>query len=153
MYVKIEPSGCCERKGLVQVRLAMYLGSKDYGYDRCYVTVPVFPEKGYTGKVNEMGQPADMDDYKKWVGGLPTQKVLTPFHNHFIYVESSATEKEIMDLAEAYLEEAYIKWASDEKIDCVNYGVTFKAQVTETQKAACLSAVDTIKAIKAERSA
>lgn len=33
-YVKIEPTGCTERKGMVQVRLSMYLESGDYGYNK-----------------------------------------------------------------------------------------------------------------------
>ena len=51
MRVKVEPSGCCERKGLVQVRFSMYLEPEDYGYDKHYVQVLIIPEGGYTGKV------------------------------------------------------------------------------------------------------
>ncbi len=40
-YVKIEPSGCCERHGLAQVRLAMYLEETDYAYERHHIYVPI----------------------------------------------------------------------------------------------------------------
>ena len=34
MRVKVESSGCCERNGLVQVRLCLHLDVGDYGYER-----------------------------------------------------------------------------------------------------------------------
>jgi hypothetical protein len=94
MYVKIEPSGVCERKGMVQVRYCMYLESGDYGYDKHYVEVPVIPEGGYPGKVDEMGRPIDSTDYQKWIDGLSKVWQNNPFHNHFVYVEPTATDKE-----------------------------------------------------------
>ena len=121
MYVKVESSGVCERKGLVQVRFSFYLDEKDYGYEKHHVRIPIIPEGGYPGKVNEMGAPSDEKDYQKWVNSLPKEWVNNPFHNHFIYVSPETPDDEIMDLGEAYLEEAYIKWACEERIDCKNY--------------------------------
>uniref|UniRef100_A0A6M3KFC0 Uncharacterized protein n=1 Tax=viral metagenome TaxID=1070528 RepID=A0A6M3KFC0_9ZZZZ len=50
MFVKIEPSGCCERKGLVQVRFSFYLEDGDYGYERHHVQVSGFSKDTYKGR-------------------------------------------------------------------------------------------------------
>ena len=110
MFVKIEPSGCCERKGLVQIRLSMYLDEGDYGYDKHYIQVPVMPSEGYLGKVGERGQPADIDDYNRWIGSLPKIWQLNPFHNHFIYVEPEVSDEEIMAQMEFHLPNFYEAW-------------------------------------------
>ena len=125
MYAKIEGSGCCERKGLVQIRLCFYLDKDDYGYEKHHIQVPDFTDAKYDGKVDELGNPVDMVDYQKWVDSLPKAWQNNPFHNHFIYIEPDTSEKEIMALTEAYLHEAGVKWSCDEKIDCKNYGVDF----------------------------
>lgn len=79
MYVRVEPTGCCERKGMVQVRFCFYLDEGDAGYAKCRVK---------DGEVT----------------------VSNPFHNHFIYVEPTATNKEILDIGEVFLKEAYGYW-------------------------------------------
>ena len=38
MYFEIEPSGCCERNGMVQVRYSFYLDMEDEGYDKTLYT-------------------------------------------------------------------------------------------------------------------
>ena len=124
-YVRIEPSGCCERKGLVQVRFCMYLESDDYGYEKHYVSVPDMSGKEYTGKRDPTGDPVDSTDYKKWLDSLPKIVQNNPFHNHFIYVEPKTSDKEIMDIGRVFLEEAYIKWTSGEPIDCQNPPMKF----------------------------
>lgn len=148
-YVKIEPSGCCEYKGLVQIRFCMYLEPKDYGYDRHHVTVPIIPEKGYEGKINNMGQPDDIDDYNKWIASLPATTQDNPFHNHFIYVTPDTTEKEIMDIGEAFLNEAYIKWGQDAKLDLNNDAMTIEKK--EAYSATIVDKVSSVKSITAER--
>lgn len=95
MYVKVEPSGCCERNGMVQVRLCFYLEPGDYGYEKHYVEID-----------------------GKWQ--------TNPFHNHFIYVEPNTTDTEIIDIGEAFLQEAYTKWATDSKLDLVNDALPFR---------------------------
>jgi hypothetical protein len=131
---------------MVQVRFCMYLESGDYGYERHYVEVPVIPEGGYPGKVDEAGRPVDLVDYQKWIDGLSKTWQNNPFHNHFVYVEPTATDKEILDLAEAYLHEAYTKWATDSKLDLVNH-VTFPQSVNTQRKADCIAKADAVKAI------
>jgi len=113
MYVKVEPSGCCEDKGLVRVRLDMFLDPEDYGYEKRYVQLPVIPAEGYRGEVDKIGMPADTKDYRAWKDSLPKVWQNNPFHSHFIYVEFDTTDKEIMDIGEAFLHECYIKWALD----------------------------------------
>ncbi|KKL44422.1 hypothetical protein LCGC14_2365810, partial [marine sediment metagenome] len=125
MYIKIEPSGCTERRGLVQIRFAMYLEPSDYGYNKHHIRVPVIPEGGYTGELDAEGMPVDSDAYNAWVESLPKVWQNNPFHNHFIYVEPLTTDKVIMDIGEAFLNEAYIKWASEEKLDLKNSRVEY----------------------------
>lgn len=135
MFVRVEPSGCRERKGLVQIRFCMYLDEGDYGYDVHHVQVPVIPEEGYTGKVNEFGTPVDMKHYQEWLDSLPKMWQTNPFHNHFIYVEPEITDETIMDMGQAFLEEAYIKWASNEKLDLKNPTVKFHPNKPEAIEA------------------
>ena len=125
MFVKVEPTGCCERKGMVQIRFCMYLEPSDYGYEKHYVQVPIIPEGGYPGEVDEMGNPIDIEDYNKWLDTLPKAWQTNPFHNHFIYVEPDISDEDIMDIGEAFLHEAYIKWACEQRLDPINPSVKF----------------------------
>jgi hypothetical protein len=137
MYVKIEPSGCCERKGMVQIRLAMYLDLGDYGYDKRYLQLPVIPKDGYPGKVDARGNPINQKDFDIWLSSLPKVWRNTDFHNHFIQVEPTTTDEEIKEIAQAYLEESYVKWAQDldlgsEEYQPRNYSVIFPHNVTKS---------------------
>ena len=153
MYVKVEPSGCCERKGMVQVRFCMYLDGKDYGYDKHHIQVPVIPKEGYPGKVDDTGMPLDIKDFNEWLDSLPKVWQNNPFHNHFIQVEPDTTDKTIMDIAEAFLHEAYIKWACEEKLDLVNDALPFKkpSVIDDARIAACETRVQSVKVIVTER--
>ena len=126
MFVKVEPSGCCERRGMVQVRLSMYLDEGDYGYEKHHIQVPVIPEGGYPGKWDAEGSPVDTKDFDKWLKKLPKVWQNNPFHNHFIQVEPDTTDEEIMDIAEAFLHEAGIKWSTNSKLDLVNDSLPFR---------------------------
>ena len=148
MFVKVEPSGCCERKGLCQIRFSMYLDPGDVGYEKRYIQVPVVPPEGYQGKVDAKRAALDGDDYNAWVKGLPKMWQNTPFHDHFIYVEPETSDGEIMDIGKAFLQEAYIKWASDEKIDLKNPRVKFP---TYFKRAKIEAKVQHLKATNLER--
>ena len=39
MYIKVEPTGCCERKGYVQARLCFYFDPEDARYNEHFVEV------------------------------------------------------------------------------------------------------------------
>ncbi len=116
MRVQIEPSGCTERKGLVQVRFAMYLDPGDYGYDVHHVQVP---ERALTQE--------ELDD-PGLAALVPLKWQTNPFHNHFIYVDPSTPDKEIMDIGEAFLYEAYDQWAHGEKPVPKNPPIRFPAR-------------------------
>ena len=137
MYIKVEPTGVCERKGLVQIRFCMYLDEGDYGYEKHHIQVPVVPKEGYRGKVDELGSPIDRENYQTWIDSLPKVWQTNPFHNHFIYVEPKTSDEEIMDIGEAFLHEAYIKWACEEKLDIKNppiqYPVSFDVVKVEAK--------------------
>jgi len=151
MYVKVEPSGCCERKGLVQIRFCMYLDEGDYGYNAHHVQVPVMPEEGYKGDVDGEGRPKDEKDYQKWIDSLPKIWQTNPFHNHFIYVEPDTTDDEIMDIGEAFLQEAYIKWAREEKLDLKNQPIKYPEFVNEERRQAVETKVIHLKETILER--
>ena len=151
MHVKVEPSGCCERKGLVQVRFCMYLDPEDYGYASHHIQMPVIPAEGYPGKVGTFGIPIDRDDYRKWVESLPKAWQNNPFHNHLIYVEPDATDKEIMNIGEAFLHEAYIKWACEQKLDLMNQPSEFPATITSARLSAIGTRVQSLKSTALER--
>lgn len=138
-YVVVEPSGTCENNGMVQIRLAMYLYPSDYGYEKQHVQVPVIPVGGYAGKRDSIGQPVDRNDYDKWISSLPKVWQDNPFHNHFIYVEPTMADEEIMNIGEAFLKEAYVKWSAGQPLDLKNAAVAFP----EIVDGARLSAVNT----------
>ncbi len=119
MIVKIEKSGCCERKGLVQIRFCMYLEPGDFGYERHRVQVL---ESGavYTGKRDTLGMPLDIADYISWRDTQVKVWQTNPFHNHFIYAKHDIDPETIIDIGEAFLQEAYIKWACEEKLNLLN---------------------------------
>ena len=138
MYVRVEPSGCDERKGLIQVRFAMHLEPVDYGYDKHYVQVP---EREYTQM--EIEEPALRELVPKvWQNN--------PFHNHFVYVEPDITERELMDISESFLNEAYIKWATDSVLDLVNPQV-ISAELDVARQNEITAKLKQIKKIKLER--
>ena len=138
MIIKVEPSGCCERKGMVQIRFGAYLDEGDYGYDKHHVQVP---ERALTEE--EIADPELAAKVKKvWQNN--------PFHNHFIYVEPDTTDGEIMNIGEAFLHEAYIKWACEQKLDLENPPVKFY-EVDKTRLKACEAKVQHLKETKLER--
>lgn len=158
MYVKIEPSGCSERRGMVQVRFAMYLDPEDYGYERHHIQVPDSTGATYAGKLDKEGNPIDTTDHQKWIDGLPKVWQTNPFHNHFIQVNPDTTDKEIMDIAEAFLHECYIKWAQDLSLTSAehqprNDALPFvkPSTVDNTKITACNTRVQSVKAITVER--
>jgi len=132
MFFKIEPSGTCERKGLVQVRLDFILDEGDYGYEKCRVEVP---ERALTEK-----EQSDTDLAEK----VPTVTVSAPFHVHFIYVSPTVTDKEILDIGERFLKEAYGHWREDRIPPLVNAPITLPNR-TQARVTSCLNRVDAIK--------
>lgn len=146
MYVKVEPSGCCERKGLVQIRLCMYLDKGDYGYEKCHRLLPV-GNPVYTGKMEKL-MPLDETDFLHWYESLEKAEVDVPFHNHFIYVTPTATDKYILDIGETFLREAYALWEKGERITCSNPPVNFDLSASSSKKLACANKASSIGAIE-----
>lgn len=133
MFVKVEPTGCCERKGLVQVRFSMYLDKGDYDFERYHVQVP---EREPTEE--ELADPKRLEE-------IPKVWRVNPFHNHFVFVEPDIADEEIMDIGRAFLEEAYIKWASGEKRDLKNPSVKYPASVDSARLSACDAKIQSLK--------
>ena len=151
MYVKVEPSGCCVRKGMVQVRFSFYLKPTDARYDEHHIQVPVIPEEGYPGEVDAEGRPVDMDAYDDWIESLPKKWQNNPFHNHFIYVEPDATDKEILDIGEAFLDESYDDWSHNKKPKPKNKPVKYPESVDDKRQKACEAKVKHLKETILER--
>ena len=114
MRWEIEPTGCCERNGMRQIRLCFYLHPGDARYNEHHVNIPVIPEGGYPGKKDEHGQPDK--DFRAWLDTLPKKWKTNPFHNHFIQVPLNATDEEIAKQADALLPLFYGKWERKERM-------------------------------------
>lgn len=98
MFYKIEKSGCCERKGLCQVRADFY--------DETILTkCKIMPKEGYPGKVDELGVPVDVDDYNKWVESLPEEDRCLPFYQHLINFKPNVKDEEILFCFELVLKQ------------------------------------------------
>lgn len=155
-FVRIEPSGCCERKGLVQIRFSMYLEPNDYGYEKYHIQVPVIPKGGYPGEMvrvevkdaysdGKTNIPLDQGDYNRWFESLPKVWQNSPFHNHFIYVEPETPDAVIMSIGKAFLEEAYIRWATGDSMDIKNPPVKFDIFADEDKLAEIANKVGHLK--------
>lgn len=119
-YIKVEPTGCCLNKGWIQVRLSFFLAPTDprYSDHHVYVVDEASAEfkVGYKGKVDAMGQPLDWTDYQKWVDGLPHIWRDNPFHNHFLMVDGSITNTELLKQAQAAFTEFYAAWCKGQDL-------------------------------------
>jgi len=86
--------------GMLNISAELYLEQGDEGYDKYiaehFVTVPIIPEGGYTGKFNKDGVPVNQTDYDNWIKSLPTVWRLNPFCTHSIQFEYDVTEEEIL---------------------------------------------------------
>jgi len=116
----------------------MYLDEGDYGYDIHRVQVP---ERELTEE--ELADP-------KLAKKVPKVWRVNPFHNHFIYVEPDTSDEEIMDMGEAFLHEAYIKWACEEKLDLRNPSVEFHINPDKARLEAIEDKVKRLKETKLE---
>ena len=150
-YVVVEPSGVCKEKGMVQVRFAMYLYPDDYGYEKHHVQVPVIPAGGYPGKVDKEGSPIDINGYNKWIDSLPKVWQNNPFHNHFILVEPTMSDEEIMNIGETFLREAYDKWSANNQLDLKNAPVSYPVTIDSTRLSAIDSKVQHLKTTSLKR--
>lgn len=145
MHYKIELSGCCEKKGLLQVRYALYLDPEDYGYDKHHVHVPVIPVGGYPGAVDGMGNPVDQGAFDAWIAALPTVEQVNPFHNHFSYFELPVTDAELKAEGERILVEAYGHWKKDLFPNVKSKLAVFDVNVSEAKKSSIASKIAELK--------
>lgn len=113
MYYEVEKSGCCERKGMVQIRFSFYLEPGDYGYEKHCVQMPEIPEEGYPDIV-EMGNSESEKAFNVWIEALPKKWQNNPFHNHFCCYDSDVTKEKIQSDGKRFLEEAFTFWKQDQ---------------------------------------
>lgn len=146
MFFKVNITGCQERKGLVEVRYDLYLDPTDERYSEHYVQVPVIPEGGYQGKVDEMGSPVDQTDYDKWYDGLERVYQHNPFCCHFVQFEPTVTDAEIEYVGKLALDMKYKDWVVGSLARTKNQPVTFSTRPTKI--AACAARVESIKAVE-----
>jgi hypothetical protein len=144
-YVKIEPSGCgVSKKGMVEIRFAMYLEPQDYGYDMHHILINVVSDDENMKNAKKMND----TEYAKWTAALPKEWVDNPFHNHFIQVPPELSDGEIMDIGEAFLHEAYIEWATEGKIILSNRDLLFDKEIKHDE----LAVLERVKQVKMSRS-
>jgi hypothetical protein len=117
MYAEIEKSGIAVFQGLVTVRFAFYLESFDPRYEEHHIQVPVIPEGGYQGKVDEGGSPVDQKDYDKWENKLPHVWQNNPFHNHFDLVSADIADAELQQLMDKRLTDYGEAWSKGHTSD------------------------------------
>jgi len=134
---EIEPSGCCEHKGMVQVRFCFYLAPGDARYSEHRVNLPVFPSRGYPGKKDELGAPKSDQDHKAWLDTLPREWQTNPFHNHFIYVDPETTDEEIAAIGDELLEVIYTDWLLERKPGRGTPKPVFPKNVTSEMRSLC----------------
>ncbi len=82
-------------KGFLKVRIDLIPEPGDKTYSIHHVQVPVIPPEGYRGKVDEMGGPVDIDDYKSWIDGLPKVWQTNPALSHFVKINADTVLDEV----------------------------------------------------------
>jgi hypothetical protein len=100
-----EPSGTHWHKGQLKGRLDLFPEPLEKSYAKNYVYVPVVPEGGYTGKVNESGQPIDQKAYDKWLASLPHIWQLNPCLSIFVGIDENTTKT----LFDEFIKDTYTK--------------------------------------------
>jgi hypothetical protein len=117
-YAVVNPSGTCERHGLIQVRLDFCLEPGDARYDdpRFYVIDEASKafKRGYEGK-DELGLPVDAEAYKAWRDSLPRVWLAErTFHHHMVYLDPYTLRDEQIEQAIAlHLPNFYKAWVDE----------------------------------------
>jgi hypothetical protein len=160
-YGVVNKTGCTVRKGNCQIRLDFFLEPTDprYADKYLYLVDTTSPEylAGYPGKVDEFGNPIDLEAYAKWWESLPRIWVNTPFHTHFIYLPATFTQKDIEDAIAFHLPNYYQAfqdrwdevpggmrhgWATETRIRPTNWAEKESLSAYDTRVAECQSAID-----------
>jgi len=115
MKGEIEISGIAVRKGRVQIRFSFYLEPGDARYEEHHVQVPVIPEGGYPGEMDDLG-PLDIEDYSKWEESLPKVWQNNPFHNHFEYVDADIADVDLVASLRENMDLFYSIWSKGQDI-------------------------------------
>jgi hypothetical protein len=144
MYYKINPTGCGEKKGLVEIRFDCFFEEHEPEYAKHYFTFPVWPESGYPGKVDEVGDPIDNNNYIKWRESLPTESHENPFVCHFRCFEPDITDEDILKAAEEILTMSYKNYKDGDLGKNKNEPIEFSTSIVKIQ--ASLSRAESVKA-------
>ena len=116
MIARFNPTGTHVHKGFLKVRIDLYPDIGDKTYVLHHVQVPVIPPEGYQGKVDDMGQPVDWNDYNNWVDSLPKVWQLNPALCHFIKIKEASTKADLTDYLEQTFTPTLIKTLDDSLI-------------------------------------
>jgi len=164
-YARIEPSGCCERYGLIQTRFDIFLneGDKRYNDLRFYQIDQTSKEylKGYQGLVDLEGNPLDSEQYQAWRSSLPRMWLPNRQINaHFLYFEPTVSQDDILKGIEHHIPNFYRAWIDEWDlykggmrhgwdVACRKrprrYNKIMSLQEYQSRKLECLSKVDLIK--------
>ena len=152
MYYEIEPTGCREAGGLMQIRYCLYLEDGDYGYEKCYISVPTIDDTQLSDIASV--QPIDIASVQSSdMQGISSIKPLSvqeqmvnvPFHNHFVYFSPDATDEDIAAQGQRALDEAYAFWSQDQFPDVKNPEPMFDTTATEQKKTDVSARVESVK--------
>lgn len=116
MIAKFNPTGTHIHKGFLKVRIDLYPDVTDKTYPIHHIQVPVIPEEGYQGEMDEMGSPVDIDAYNAWKDGLPKVWQLNPALCHFIRIKEASTKASLTDYLEQIFNPTLIKTLDDSLI-------------------------------------
>ena len=160
MYYEIEPTGCCEAGGLMQIRYCLYLEDGDYGYEKCYISVPTIDDTQLSDIASVQPidiasvQSSDMQGISS-IKPLPVQEqmVNVPFHNHFVYFSPDATDEDIAAQGQRALDEAYAFWSQDQFPDVKNPEITFNPEASDLIKLDISARVESVKVQAVESAA
>lgn len=144
MITKFEKTGCCERRGMVQIRVSFFLEPDEEGYDDYHIQVPT---ERYSGPRKERGQPADLEDFATWKETCEKKWIDTPCHNHFFRIEPGGAEDDdaiILDIAERCGEEVLRAQKHHRAPNLANPKTPRLSNVTSKRRTQCNNRVATL---------
>lgn len=89
-------------EGLMRIRINTYREPGEIGYEEHHVQVPVIPESGYPGSIDEKGSPANQKDYDDWVNSLPKVWQNNPCLNQFIQVPLDTPQEKLAEIVQEH---------------------------------------------------
>ncbi len=113
MKAKFNSTGTHIHKGFLKVRIDLYPDVTDKTYPIHHIQVPVTPEGGYQGEVDEMGSPIDQNDYNSWIDSLPKVWQLNPCLCYFMTIKADTTSLQLEQMVKELFDKATLSQLDD----------------------------------------